>query len=114
MRFCDDCGDMCYEGREEGKEGLKGYCKRCGKEKEGSIGIERVQRWEKKKGKKGIKMNEYLKYDVTLPRMKNMQCINENCKCNLDKSIPSDIIYIRNDDDAMEYVYMCAMCDRVW
>ena len=53
-------------------------------------------------------VNEYTKYDPTLPRINNITCINEKCKNN------KEIIYIRYDKDNMKYLYLCTKCDNVW
>jgi DNA-directed RNA polymerase subunit M/transcription elongation factor TFIIS len=62
-------------------------------------------------------INEYTKFDPTLPRVYNIKCPNASCKTNaLTKSEapPAEIIYIRYDDNNMKYLYMCVTCDTVW
>ena len=55
-------------------------------------------------------VNEFTKYDPTLPRVKNVPCPNENCAEDPEK----EIIYIRYDDNNMKYVYLCGACDTIW
>ena len=55
-------------------------------------------------------INEYTKYDPTLPRVKNIPCPNEHC----DEDDEKEIIYIRYDDTHMKYVYLCNACDTTW
>jgi len=65
-------------------------------------------------------INEYTKLDPTLPRMHNIQCPNVECNSNgasstsSTKKTPSEVIYIRYDDDNMKYLYLCAVCDTKW
>jgi hypothetical protein len=55
-------------------------------------------------------VNEYTKYDPTLPRITNMACPNESCQEKDHK----EIIYIRYDDKNLKYLYLCTECDFVW
>jgi len=63
-------------------------------------------------------INEYTKLDPSLPRMHNIQCPNTDCKSNKNASssekTPSEVIYVRYDDDNMKYLYLCAVCDTKW
>ena len=58
-------------------------------------------------------INEYTKYDPTLPRMYNMKCPNGQCKSN-ETGTPVEIIYMRYDDPGMKYVYICTECNETW
>ena len=67
--------------------------------------------------------------------MHNIQCPNVECNSNgsasynastasasasasaynaSTKKTPSEVIYIRYDDDNMKYLYLCAVCDTKW
>jgi hypothetical protein len=60
-------------------------------------------------------VNKYTKMDPTLPRIYNMKCPNEQCITNKEKgSKPTEIIYLRYDDNNLKYVYVCVDCDFVW
>lgn len=67
-------------------------------------------------------INQYTKLDPTLPRVKNIPCPNSACSSNrktqegentavLDNH---EVIYIRYDDSALKFVYICNSCDTVW
>jgi DNA-directed RNA polymerase subunit M/transcription elongation factor TFIIS len=70
-------------------------------------------------------INEYTKYDQTLPRTKNIKCPNQSCKSNIGESIDqspdqpeqpnrNEVIYLRYDDINLHYTYICAHCDTIW
>jgi len=60
-------------------------------------------------------INKYTKTDPTLPRMYNMVCPNPECQTNVgtDKK-PTEVIYVRYDDDNLKYLYICSECDTTW
>ena len=65
-------------------------------------------------------INEYTKFDPTLPRI-HMTCPNENClkehtnKEQSGKQLDKvEVIYIRYDDKRLKYLYLCTECDFVW
>jgi hypothetical protein len=72
-------------------------------------------------------INPYTKLDPTLPRIYNVNCPNPDCPSNRHgdetdgksaiastKRIPSEVIYIRYDDNNMKYLYLCVICDTTW
>ncbi len=61
-------------------------------------------------------INQYTKYDPTLPRLYTMPCPNDNCDSNKGgSSTPNpEVIYIRYDNDNLKFVYLCSECDCVW
>jgi DNA-directed RNA polymerase subunit M/transcription elongation factor TFIIS len=65
-------------------------------------------------------VNEYTKYDPTLPRINTIACPNSKCASNNEASgngegiVPREIIYIRYDDTNMKYMYVCAVCNTNW
>ena len=59
-------------------------------------------------------INEYTKLDPTIPRIKTIKCPNSDCECNKEKGIETDILYVRNNDEKLSYVYMCCHCDTTW
>jgi hypothetical protein len=60
-------------------------------------------------------INKYTKLDPTLPRIYNVKCPNADCKTNKEKNDkPAEVIYVRYDDDALKYLYICADCDTTW
>ena len=77
-------------------------------------------------------INEYTKYDPTLPRISTINCPNAACESNMVaseeeqgasaaeegtgtiSSKKAEIIYIRYDDVNMKYIYLCTHCDTKW
>ena len=120
MKFCTVCDNMYYIGISE-KDGnqLTYYCRACGHTDE-TLGHENVcvLKTQLKKGAQNFHhvVNEYTKLDPTLPRIYTMKCPNTACKTNAegDHAVPSEIIYIRYDEDNLKYLYMCSTCDTVW
>lgn len=122
MNFCSECDNLYYIKLDGSEEEPKGnnviyYCRNCGNEEpinEKNLCVSKtyVQR-------NDIKylnvINKYTKYDNTLPRKNNIPCPNGECPSNRESN-PSEneIIFIRYDDQKMNYVFICANCDKVW
>ena len=63
-----------------------------------------------------INDNKYLNSDVTLPSISgnvNIKCPNQTCESITDDK-PSDIIYIKYDNESMNYLYECKYCKQKW
>jgi len=52
-------------------------------------------------------VNKYTKYDPTLPLLENGECPNEKCG-------KRNILYMRYDDEALKFLYLCKDCDHIW
>tara|TARA_B110000483_G_scaffold110551_1_gene134586 strand:+ start:306 stop:692 length:387 start_codon:yes stop_codon:yes gene_type:complete len=61
----------------------------------------------------GDLINEYTKYDPTLPTIRIIPCPNELCISNATH-IERDILYIRYNHKDLKYVYMCRHCNTTW
>lgn len=61
-------------------------------------------------------VNEYTTLDPTLPRLKGMKCPNLQCPTINDKikTETNEIVFLRYDDDALKYLYICPCCREVW
>lgn len=130
MHFCDKCGNMYYLGLVEGKS-LEYHCKKCGNV-DSNIGDSSVivskTNIKKKSQQFQHMINKYTKFDPTLPRVNNIECPNNECISNISDFEGSEeetegsgrnkpekeIIYIRYDNENMKYIYLCALCDKVW
>ncbi len=115
MKFCSLCDDMMYVAITPEKD-LLYYCKNCDnkivqKKEEGSVcviddnKIDDVTKYSQY-------MNKYIKYDATLPRVNNIQCVNE--KCTKTPSHDNEVIYIKYDFVNMKYLYFCCHCEHFW
>ena len=114
MHFCKECKNMYYiRIAEKDENKLIYYCRKCGHEDEiiteDNICVSKTFLRQGEQKFSNI-VNEFTKYDPTLPRVKNVPCPNENCAEDPEK----EIIYIRYDDNNMKYVYLCGACDTIW
>jgi DNA-directed RNA polymerase subunit M/transcription elongation factor TFIIS len=133
MKFCEKCDNMYYIGLNASDTNkLTYYCRYCGNVDEtiADSGECVLNTQFKKTENFHHIINEYTKLDPTLPRMHNIQCPNVECNSNsssasasnasnasasnASKKTPSEVIYIRYDDDNMKYLYLCAVCDTKW
>ncbi len=121
MHFCSECDNMYYiKINNDTTQNLIYYCRKCGNEdtigdKLTNLCVSKTHIKNKQKKPYTKIINEYIKLDPTLPRINNMVCPNTNCKSNLEENpTKKDIIYMRYDDIAMKFVYMCTVCDNVW
>lgn len=118
MKFCNHCSNMLYISiNEENSNELLYYCRNCG-EKDETLTKENICVLEThlKKGEQKFNhiINKYTKKDPTLPRISNVKCPNIACHTNVKENEIPEIIYMRYDDDALKYLYICATCDTVW
>ena len=137
MHFCEKCDNMYYlKISEDEKDKLIYYCRNCGHEDtnitdENVCVLKTIIQQKSQRHKQVI--NEYTKYDPTLPRINTIKCPNQSCISNQtivekDPTIDSkdtetsrsleknnrEVIYIRYDDTNMKYIYMCAKCNTMW
>ena len=119
MKFCTNCSNMLYLGiNPDDANELKYYCRSCGTVDEtvteGGVCVLNTQ-FKNGTQKFNHIINEYTKMDPTLPRIYNVKCPNDRCITNsTDEKVPTEVIYIRYDDDNMKYLYMCVTCDTTW
>lgn len=117
MHFCDVCQNMYYI-RIDSEEGsnLIYYCRKCGNENNNITDKNTcVSKTNLRQGEQSFShiINEYTKYDPTLPRYNSILCPNADCSTNT-KDTPREIIYIRYDEVNLKYVYLCSTCDTTW
>lgn len=58
-------------------------------------------------------INQYTKFDPTLPRM-TMKCPSDGCDSNKSDKGDHQVIYLRYDDTNLKYIYICPCCDTKW
>jgi DNA-directed RNA polymerase subunit M/transcription elongation factor TFIIS len=118
MHFCSVCGNMLYiRIADEGPNQLTYYCRNCG-HTDDTLTVDNVCVVDMAGGKSGGAklshvVNRYTKLDPTLPHIKTIRCPNDSCGSHDDDS-KRDVIYIRYDDIAMKYLYICSVCDTMW
>lgn len=118
MKFCNHCSNMLYISiNEENTNELVYYCRNCG-EKDETLTNDNICVLETnfKKGEQTFNhiINKYTKKDPTLPRISNVKCPNAACQTNVKSDVVPEIIYMRYDDEALKYLYICVSCDTVW
>jgi DNA-directed RNA polymerase subunit M/transcription elongation factor TFIIS len=119
MHFCSECHNMYYlKLQSEDADKLIYYCRNCGHEDETltseNICVSSSQIKRTEQNYTHI-INEYTKYDYTLPRINTIKCPNSTCLSNTDAGADKrEVIYIRYDDVNMKYIYLCTQCDKMW
>ena len=115
MEFCKNCDNMYYMKKDEDKK-LIYYCKNCNHEDTKIIETKNMKVFEYsgEDTNGNVKINEYTRYDPTLPHVKTIKCPNLECNSNKNPEIEQDVIYIRVDDNKMKYVYLCYHCNSSW
>lgn len=117
MRFCDGCNNMYYiKTKEEENDNTKivYYCRNCGKEDENIEQNYVVSSFNKSDNLSDNSfVNPYTKYDLTIPRVNTIKCINPNCKSYTEDN-NNHILLIRIDEVNMKYIYLCSICDTKW
>lgn len=90
MKFCTECHNMYYlkvsdDDGETVSNTLIYYCRNCGHEEitnnEGSICVSDIELKRSEKKYTHV-VNEYTKYDPTLPRINTIKCPNQECISN--------------------------------
>ena len=119
MHFCSQCHNMYYlkiSGNDSNS--LIYYCRNCGHEDDsltaGNICVSSTD-IKISEQKYTHVINEFTKYDNTLPRTNTIKCPNVSCISNKEGNEDKrEIIYIRYDDINMKYIYVCTQCDKMW
>jgi DNA-directed RNA polymerase subunit M/transcription elongation factor TFIIS len=138
MQFCARCDNMYYICIDPGMDPesdasssgsasgmgstLVNYCRNCGHKEpvQKELCVSKLQIKHSAQNYGNI-INQYTKFDPTLPRISHVKCPNSLCSSNPQPSEKSEdtirareVIYIRYDEENMKYVYLCAICDTLW
>mgnify|MGYP001163952056 FL=1 len=118
LNFCDNCNNLMDIYSDEETNKLYLGCKCCSNKvdynetnkciytNEAHIELSDI-----------INANQYLTEDVTLPVIKgnpNIKCPNEQCICNVDDKVESEILYIKYDSEKLSFMYICKHCNQKW
>ena len=116
MEFCEICHNMYYMKLEEETKRLVYVCKHCNHVDKQSIETSnlKVYKYSKQTKTQDIHINEYTKYDPSLPHVYHIRCPNSDCICNKNSDIQQDVVYVRSDAIEMKYAYLCFHCDYQW
>ena len=145
MHFCSECSNMYYlKIMDNDANSLIYYCRNCGHVND-TLTAENVcvsdTQIKRSEDQYTHIVNEYTKFDPTLPRINTIDCPNSKCASNASASasasatgpsatgpsadaspgpeaeagkVEREIIYIRYDDMNMKYMYVCAVCNTQW
>ena len=121
MHFCTECNNMYYlKIMDDDANSLIYYCRNCGHVND-TLTAENVcvsdTQIKQQEDQYTHIVNEYTKYDPTLPRINTIDCPNSKCASNAGAEtgkVEREIIYIRYDDTNMKYMYVCAVCNTQW
>ena len=118
MHFCEICNNMYYLKLGKDLNELVYYCRNCGNENN-ELSSENICVSETiingNKAKVSSHINEYTKYDPTLPRTNIIRCPNQECLTNKNGNEQMrEVLYIRYDDINVKYIYMCTSCNTTW
>jgi DNA-directed RNA polymerase subunit M/transcription elongation factor TFIIS len=117
MRFCENCNNMYYIKLSESNADLVYYCRKCGQEDNTTDTYTVVSKTTLSKDQvvNSNIINPYTKLDPTIPHVSNIPCPNNDCPCNQEDSlIKKDVLYIRYNDQSLNYIFMCTHCDTTW
>jgi DNA-directed RNA polymerase subunit M/transcription elongation factor TFIIS len=120
MNFCTNCDNMYYIKLEEEEcDKIVYYCRNCGNVDDKILDVNKCileENINKTEDKYNTHINKYTKLDITLPRINTIKCPNSICETNSEgfDSSKKEIIYIRYDNTAMKYLYLCSHCDFIW
>ena len=115
INFCSGCENILYIYSDEENQLYLG-CKVCGWKKDyketkyiysNAFNIDLSET---------INQNKNLINDITLPSIKNnlnMKCPNSECESIVEEK-PSDIVYLKYDNDNLKYMYVCKYCNQKW
>jgi DNA-directed RNA polymerase subunit M/transcription elongation factor TFIIS len=119
MNFCKNCDNLYYIrlSEEDGKE-LKYYCKKCGHVDDSIVGesviVSKTNVYKNEEDFNHL-VNEYTKFDPTLPRIDNIPCPNAACGTNKEDSPEKrEVIVVRYNESSMKYLYICNSCEHMW
>ena len=110
IQFCDNCENLLYIYLDDDKS-LIYKCKNCNFKKDGDNNIYCVYRNDLQNKKKinniNVKMNDFVKFDPTLPSINNGNIVCKECS-------NTDILYVINDVENIKYTYICKKCNSQW
>jgi DNA-directed RNA polymerase subunit M/transcription elongation factor TFIIS len=112
--FCPICKYYLYLKHNQEENKLRRECHNCGYNTEEVHGlILEIDLKEKTSEGYKILMNEFTKYDPTLPHVNTIKCPNQECESNTTAK-EKDVIYLKHDAINMKFLYICNNCNAQW
>ena len=119
--FCEKCDNMMYislrpDASKPQENELAYNCKHCGftttKKDEGGVVVMSTD-YEDDQASFRQYATPYLKFDPTLPRSRDIECIR-GVKCTRPKDELQEVIYVKYDAKNLKYIYNCVHCSTFW
>lgn len=113
MKFCPTCRYYLYLDTSAGT--FKRVCRMCGfqeENKDSGIIFETNLKERTSDGYK-VLMNEFTRFDPTLPHDTNIKCPNGECATNTGDT-KRDVVYLKYDSVNLKYLYICNVCETQW
>jgi len=117
MEFCSICQNMLYMKTEEGGS-LVRYCKHCGNNIKTEANAGQALKvsstmYSEDKLLFVQHQNPYLRFDPTLPRIRDpaVQCPSKTCTGPRDAP---QVVYVKYHPVHMNYLYCCDYCGETW
>tara|TARA_Y100000389_G_C17468278_1_gene527765 strand:- start:2694 stop:3113 length:420 start_codon:yes stop_codon:yes gene_type:complete len=119
MEFCEKCDNLLTLAKEKGTDTLHYHCKACNSKRQCPADYNPCVLKKTYGGNAKVFyelfINEYTKYDPTLPHLNNTPCQNAECaKKTSENGEESNIVYVRYSEEKMKYIYLCCKCDKAW
>ena len=126
--FCEKCENMTYISLrpDESQQGspleLTYSCKHCGFVTTGASRAETkddtgivVMSTDYEDDQSSYKQyaTPYLRYDPTLPRARDIECVRGD-KCTRPQNESSEVIYVKYNPEHLRYLYHCVHCSAFW
>ena len=120
MKFCLTCNNMMYikvsDDAPDAPQRLSYICKHCNSS-EACIANESIcvvdNNYVDKEARYKQYMSKYLKHDMTLPHVTNIDCPNDSCTSR-GAGVENDVIIVKYDFENMKYMYHCVHCETFW
>ena len=118
MYFCENCDNMYYVHIDSTSDTITHFCRNCGNTNDKLLSnTNTVFEYDNDKNstfKLANSINQYTKYDPTLPRTSNIVCPNVECPSITTDGVKNEIIYIKYDERNIKFIYLCSHCDKSW
>lgn len=109
MIFCPNCQNKLYPSEEEEK--LYNLCMKCGYKDEYRNTLIHKKVY-KGKTTTQTNINQFSRYDVSLPRTNKKVCPNAECESHQNKALQESVFIM--DPVTLKLNYMCVVCGTDW
>lgn len=110
INFCENCDTLL--SLTEIDDALKNICKQCGNITDNKNDILYTRVYKTNSIIATHDNNRQLKFDCTLPRTKNIKCINNECISHKDNDKNEIAMYTIKQNQQMKYI--CINCNSAW